>query len=198
MGGVGVIASVRGTLEHIGVGEMIVDVGGVGLRLAVPTSALEETLQPGQPVHLHTTLVVRDDSISLYGFPTVEQRQLFDLLLQVSGVGPRLALTVVSNITPEVLRASVAQGQPQVLARVPGIGRKTAEKIVFHLKDRIGTVALAEARLHLETDTEVVQALITLGYSLVEAQAAAQSIPEDAPQDVEERIRLALRHFTRP
>jgi len=193
-----VIASVRGTVERISPGEMVVDVGGIGLRIAVTAGVLQQAPQVGQPIFLHTAFIVREEAISLYGFPSLEERQLFDLLLQVSGIGPRLALSVLSSLSPELLRTAVAQAQPEILTRVPGIGRKTADKIVFELKDKLGAPALGGLQPPSGTDTEVLQALTSLGYTVVEAQTALQSIPAEAPDSVEERVRLALQHFTRP
>ena len=192
------ISSLRGVVQRVGQGEIVLDVGGVGFRLSVPVSVLEQAPEVGQTHFLHTRLIVREESLALYGFESQEQRQLFDLLLQVNGVGPRLALAVLSHLSPELLRASVAHGQADILTRVPGIGRKTAEKIIFHLKDRVVAEPTAFGRTPAGGDTEVLQALTALGYNLVEAQSALQSIPTDAPQDVEERVRLALQHFARP
>ena len=192
------IASVRGTVERISPGEMVVDVGGIGLRIAVTAGVLQQAPQVGQPIFLHIAFIVREEAISLYGFPSLEERQLFDLLLQVSGIGPRLALSVLSSLSPELLRTAVAQAQPEILTRVPGIGRKTADKIVFELKDKLEAPALGGLQPPSGTDTEVLQALTSLGYTVVEAQTALQSIPAEAPDSVEERVRLALQHFTRP
>jgi len=190
------IASVRGIVQHVGLQEVVLEVGGVGLLLAVPQAALEPAPVIGQAMFLHTRLVVREEALSLYGFSTVEQREVFDLLLQVSGVGPKLAVTILSHLAPDGLRAAVTADQPAALTKVPGIGRKTAEKIIFHLKDRLAAPAPGSG-LTLEADNDVVSALTALGYSLVEAQSAVQSIPAQAPSDVEARIRLALQYFSR-
>lgn len=191
------ISTLRGTVQHAGAGELVIEVGGVGLAVAVPADVAAEAA-PGQPVFLYTRLIVREDSFSLCGFASLEQRGLFDLLLQVSGVGPRLAMAVLSHLSPELLRSAVASGQVEILTRVPGVGRKTAEKMVFHLKDKLEAPALARLAPPSSADTEVLQALTALGYTLVEAQAALQSIPAEAPKDSEERVRLALQYFARP
>ncbi len=191
------ISTLRGVVQHVGPGEAIVEVGGVGLRLLVPRSVVESGAAVGKVVFLHTHLVVREDSLTLFGFPSLEQRELFEVLLQVSGVGPKLALAVLSNMSPDALRAAVAGGQPEALDRVPGVGRKTAERIVLHLKDKF-TVPGAGAPILVPADTDVLAALTSLGYSLVEAQSAVQSLPSDAPEDPEGRVRMALRYFARP
>jgi len=189
-----VIATLRGHLQHVGLGEIVVDVGGVGLAVSVPASVLQPPTAIGQVVFLYTRLIVREESLSLFGFSSSEQRELFDTLLQVNGVGPRVALAVLSHLSPEVLRGAVAGNHPEVLSRVPGIGRKTAEKIIFHLHDRIAPLTAA-APILLEADRDVLGVLTALGYSMVEAQSAIQSIPAEAPEEPEERVRLALRYF---
>lgn len=191
------IATIRGVVQHLGIGEAVVEVGGVGLRVSVPQAVLESGVTVGQVVFLHTYLVVREDALSLYGFESPEQREVFEALLQVSGVGPKLAMAVLSHMSPEGLRSAVAGGQAEALDRVPGVGKKTAERIVFHLKDRFAAPAAGRPML-LPADTDVLAALTGLGYSLVEAQAAVQSLPPDGPEDVEARVRLALRYFARP
>jgi Holliday junction DNA helicase RuvA len=192
------IASVKGQVEHVESDLVVIDVGGVGVQVSVPSYVSQE-LRPGEAVYLHTYLVVREDSLTLYGFDTMDARDVFGVLLGVNGVGPRLALAILSTLTPDAIRRAVFQEQAEVFSRVPGVGNKTAQKILLHLQDRL---PLREG-MELETaisdmDTEVLNALTVLGYSVVEAQAALQMIPRDAPQDVETRLRLALQYFTRP
>ncbi len=195
------IASLRGTVLSIAPPDsLVMEVGGVGYHVRVPASTLSEVGAAGRPAFLHTHLIVREDGFSLYGFSAEDQRALFELLLTVQGVGPRLALSILSSLSPDVLRRAVAHEQPEVFARVRGVGRKIAEKVVFTLKDRLAAEpalgALAQAG---EVDTEVIAALTALGYSVVEAQAAVQSIPRESDaQTVEDRVRLALGYFARP
>ena len=175
---------------------MVVEVGGVGLLVYVP-EPLSDQLTAGQTVYLHTYLIVRQDALALYGFETIEGRDYFVLLLGVSGIGPRLAVTILSSLTPEAIRRAIATDQPEVFSRVPGVGKKTAQKIVFSLQDKITTEEGFEPIATMsEADSEVLSALVALGYSVVEAQAALQSIPKEAPEDVEERLRLALGYFS--
>lgn len=190
------IASLRGVVQHLGESTLTLELGGVGVEVSVPRSVISRAHSVGEPLFLHTRMIVREDSIQLYGFDTLEQKELFDLLLQVSGVGPRLALAILSHLSPEVLTGVVANNQPEALDKVPGIGRKSAEKIIFFLKDRLRAPAAPVRAIH-GSDSEILAALTTLGYSLVEAQAAVQAIPDEAPDDVEERLRLALRHSAR-
>lgn len=191
------IASLSGIIQELSEDELVVEIAGVGFRVAVPLNRLEAPVRIGKSIFLHTSLIVREDSLSLYGFPTAEERELFDLLLQVSGVGPRLALATLSHLAPETFRQAVSADQPGALAQVPGIGRKTAEKIIFHLKDRIGR-EFVEAAPASEADAEVVAVLTNLGYSVVEAQSAVRAIPENVEDQVEERVRAALRYFAAP
>jgi len=193
------ISSLRGLVQHIANDHLIVEVGGVGLKVLVPNTVFEQVEGVGRMIFLHTMLIVREDSLTLYGFASEEQRALFETLLGVNGVGPKLALAVISYISPDLLRKAVGQEQPELLDRIPGVGKKTAEKIVFHLKDKLGAGVPMGVGVKLDdSDTEIIGALTALGYSLVEAQAALQSIPKDAPKDVEERVRLALQYFAKP
>ncbi len=191
------IRSIRGIVLHIGEGELTLEVGGIGLRIAITGNVHTAGPEVGKPFFLHTYLSVREDELSLYGFQSAEERGLFEILLGVSGIGPKLALSVLSNLSPDVLRSAVANNQPEILTRVPGIGKKTGEKIIFHLKD-ILTAPTLEIRVPSDVDTEVLGLLTGLGYSLVESQSAVQSIPEDAKDDIEERVRLALQYFSSP
>lgn len=191
------ISSVSGRVADAGEDGLVVEVGGVGFQVYVPT-ALSIESQIGQPISLHTYLVVRETDLSLYGFQTKEERDFFILLLGVNGVGPRLALAVMSMLTPNAIRRGVFSEQVEVFSQVPGVGKTTAQKIMLHLKNKIKDVDGLEVVAAMDDlDTEVVAALTTLGYSIVEAQAAIQNIPKDAPQEVEERLRIALGYFSK-
>ena len=191
------ITSIRGIVLHIGEGELTLEVGGIGLRIAITGNVHAAGPEVGKPFFLHTYLSVREDELSLYGFQSAEERSLFEVLLGVSGIGPKLAISVLSNISPDVLRSAVANNQPAILTRVPGICKKTGEKIIFHLKDILSAPTI-EIRATSDVDTEVLGVLTSLGYSLVESQTAVQSIPNDAKEDIEERVRLALQYFSSP
>lgn len=190
------IATLSGKVTHVEPGSLVVEVGGVGLLVYVP-DPISDQARAGRAIFLHTYLVVREDSLALYGFETQEGRDYFQLLLGVSGIGPRLAVTILSKLTPEAIRRAVFSEQAEVFSSVPGVGPKTAQKISFSLQDKItkeeGYEPLAAMS---DADSEVLSALVALGYSVVEAQAALQSIPRDAPEDVESRLRLALAYFS--
>jgi Holliday junction DNA helicase RuvA len=190
------IASLSGRIQEINTDSLIIDISGVGFQVSVP-APLRDRLKPGETVFLYTYLVVREDALSLYGFDTKEGRDFFVLLLGVNGVGPRLSLAILSTLSPDAIRRAVFHDQADVFSRVPGIGKKTAQKIMLHLQDRIPMEAgLERVAAFSDVDTEILGALTSLGYSVVEAQAALQSIPRDTPQEVEQRLRAALQYFT--
>ncbi|MBN2045406.1 MAG: Holliday junction branch migration protein RuvA [Anaerolineales bacterium] len=190
------ISSVNGRVAERTEDSLVVEVGGVGLEVFT-TADLCHQAEVGKLISLQTYLVVRETELSLYGFSTREEREFFTLLLGVNGVGPRLALAVLSTLNPNAIRRAVFAEQPEVFNRVSGVGKTTSEKILLHLRNKIKDVDGFEAAAALDDlDTEVIGALTALGYSIVEAQAALQSIPKDAPRDVEERLRLALAYFS--
>ncbi len=190
------IASLNGRVADKVSDYVILEVGGMGFQVFVPSPKIEE-LRVGETVFLHTYLVVREDSLTLFGFSTSEEREFFQLLIGVSGVGPRIALATLSTLNPDAIRRAVFSEQPEIFTRVPGIGKKGAQKIALHLQDRIQAVdGFSPVTAMDDTDTQVLEAMIALGYSVVEAQAALQTIPRDAPDDIETRIRLALQYFS--
>ncbi|MBU0511511.1 MAG: Holliday junction branch migration protein RuvA [Chloroflexi bacterium] len=190
------IANLSGRIVDLPPDSVIVEVGGIGLQVFVPAPFRDE-LRVGEKVFLHTYLAVREDSLTLYGFATAEEREYFTLLLGVNGVGPRLALAGLSTLTPDAIRRAVFTEQADVFSRIPGVGRKTSQKMLLHLQDRVKAVdGLEPVAAMDDTDTQVLEALVTLGYSVVEAQAALQAIPRDTAADVEIRIRLALQYFS--
>jgi Holliday junction DNA helicase RuvA len=192
------IARISGTVWSIGENHVVVRTGGIGFQVRVPTGVLAQLDGAGRPVDLFTYLHVRENELALFGFLTEEELTLFKLLLSVSGVGPKVALALLSAVSPDALRQAVAQEQPGLLSRVPGIGPKTARAIIFHLKDKMIPAGMAAAPLLSDADAEVIAALTGLGFSLVEAQTALQSLPRDDSLSVEERVRQALAYFATP
>jgi holliday junction DNA helicase RuvA len=189
------IATLRGEVSQIEESAIVVEVGGVGMRVFVP-APLRTRLKLGESLLVYTHLVVREDALTLYGFESQPDRDLFNILLGVDGVGPKVALSVLSSMTLDAIQRAVFAEEGDVLSRVPGVGKKTAQKMALHLKDKLKpTDALARVAAMSDTDGEVLAALTALGYSVVEAQAAIQSLGKDAPQDTEERLRLALQYF---
>lgn len=189
------IATLAGDIISLDEDSLVVAVGGVGLRVYAP-APLKDNSRLGERIFLYTHLVVRQDALTLYGFGSEEERNFFRLLLGVDGVGPRLALALLSTLSVDTIRKAVLSEQADVFARVPGVGKKTAQKVVLYLQGKVGEGILIEGSPTLDVDTQVLEALAALGYSVVEAQAAIQSIARDAPQDVETRLRLALQYFS--
>jgi len=190
------IATLRGEISQIEETALIIEVGGVGLRVFAP-APLRGRMKVGEAAFLFTHLVVREDALTLYGFDSQADRDLFNMLLGVDGVGPKVALSVLSAMTLDAVQRAVFADESELLSRVPGVGKKTAQKIALHLKDKLKpTDGLSQLSAMSDADSEVLAALTALGYSVVEAQAAIQSLPKDAPKDVEERLRTALQYFT--
>ena len=192
------IASLHGNVTHKDNSSLVIELGGLGLQVFVPTS-LSEQIRVGDRLTLHTYLAVRQDALTLYGFESQESRGIFTQLLTVNGVGPRVAMSILSALEPETIRRAVFHEQADLLSRVPGVGRKTAQKILLQLHDQMKDVdGLTPAAAMSDVDAEVMDALLSLGYSVVEAQAATQRIPSGSPEEVSERLRLALTYFARP
>ena len=189
------IVSLRGTLREKKPPSAWIDVGGVGYGVQVPLSTLEVLPQPGQEVELFTTLVVREDSQQLYGFATREERRLFDLLLTVSGVGPRSALGILSGLRAEALVRSIRESDLGSLTTISGVGRKTAERILVELRDKVGgdvsTPVGADQPVWFQ---DAVSALVALGFTPQKARKAVHSAGgEMSPgTELEEIVRRAL------
>jgi len=190
------IATITGEISHILDEQVIVNVGGVGLLLNLTEDA-RLNCRPGAKKAFHTYLVVREDHLSLYGFETMEERDLFVHLISVAGVGPKTALAALATLAPESIRRAITGDQPEVFSRVPGIGKKIAQKIILDLQGKIQPLEPLEAASRMdETDTEVMEALTALGYSIVEAQAAVQSLGKNEDDNAEARLRKALQYFS--
>lgn len=197
------IASLRGTVVVTGLGTLVVEVGGVGMSvLTTPSTA--GSVRVGDTATLATTLVVREDSLTLFGFASTSERDLFELVQTVSGVGPRLALAMLAIHSPEVLRRAIALGELATLVKVPGIGKKGAERIVLELKDKVGSVSadgLGESSALPPADdhNQVVEALIGLGWSAKQADDAFTRVAatESTDAEVSVLLRAALRELGR-
>ena len=173
------ISTIRGEVLSISLDHAVVEVGGVGLAVhAVPATLA--TLRRGEQARLTTALVVREDSLTLYGFADPEARGLFGLLQTVSGVGPRLALATLAVLDPETLRGALAEGDLAVLTSVPGIGRKGAERLVVELRDKVGAVAPRGTADPVggggATRVQVVEALVGLGFAVRQAEQAVEAV----------------------
>ena len=187
------ITSIRGSLEGVGADWADVAVGGVTFRVNVPSSCLDSLGAVGRPVRLFTSLQMRGESLSLYGFSTEDSRGAFEVLLGINGVGPRLALSVLSRFTADTLAVAVASGDVKAFSAVPGVGAKTAGRIVLELKGKLEFSL--DARPEALGDTEAIDALTALGYSFSEAREAILSISPDDSMTVEERVMAALQRM---
>lgn len=181
----GVIAGMRG-------GALVLDVSGVGYLLHTPASLLTGA-RVGDTKTFLTHLAVREDALDLYGFANAEDLSLFELLLRVSGIGPKTALAVMNLSDSATLRRAIAHGEAAYLTKVSGIGRKTAERLIVELRDKLGDVG--EGTAAAQADVDVLEALTALGYGLKEARAALKRIPESA-QGTQGRLREALKVLT--
>ena len=189
------IASLHGTLESLGSDGAVINVNGVGFRVYMPTSTLSILGTVGKEVHLHTHLVLREDSVALYGFASTEELELFQILLGVSGIGPKLALAVLSAMSVEKIVMAIATGSVDLLTVVPGIGKKTAQRLILELKDKIGTIPIATPMAQMaEGNADVLAALTSLGYSISEASRAVATLPS-SELSLEEKIKLTLQYF---
>ncbi|MDP9313087.1 MAG: Holliday junction branch migration protein RuvA [Chloroflexota bacterium] len=194
------IASLRGNLLLASTDYAIVETSGVGFQVFAPRPVLQALGAVGSEVRLYTYLHVREDALVLYGFSSLDQRSFFETLLSVTGVGPRMALGLLSAAPVDQIHLAIATENTALLAQVPGIGKKTAARLVLELKGKLdlskmmpaGTTTTPAAS---SLNAELQEILTSLGYSALEAQSAVASLPADAPPELEERLRLALRYF---
>lgn len=189
------IASIEGIVTEVLKDSLVINLGGLGFKVFAPGSLLNSA-EVTQRIGLFTHLVVREDALTLYGFETIEDRDMFNLLLSVSGVGPRTALAIISGVPQEKLKNAVINEMPELLEGITGVGKRTAQSIVLHLHGKIqGELSTSTKRVS-DIDTDVIAALTNLGYSIVEAQTALQMIPKDTPDDLEIRVITALKYFS--
>jgi len=190
------IASLQGKVESVGGEGAVINVGGVGFKVFMPTSDLTTLGKPGQDVKVYTHLHVREDNISLYGFGTSEALWLFETLIGVTGLGPKLSLAMLSAMSPEQITTAIATGNTDMLDMVPGIGKKVANRIILELKDKIGAGwVITPATQVAQENTDVLAALTSLGYSAAEAVKAVATLPDDPKLKLEEKLKLALQYL---
>lgn len=194
------ISLLRGRVVRCGPDWTVIDVGGVGFRVAVPAATAAE-LSPGQETTLHVHTYVREDTLALYGFAREEELRLFEQIVSVSGLGPKLALTALSTLRPEEFRRAVVEGDDATLTRIPGVGRKTAQRLILELKGKLQADAAlgapAEAAAGSAAEEDAVAALMALGYAQADAARAVRAARQAAPgaEDAAQLVRLALRQL---
>jgi Holliday junction DNA helicase RuvA len=183
------IGSIKGKIEHKGTNYVIVDVGGVGYKIFVPAPILLQ-LKKNQATSFFTLTYVREDQITLYGFSSVEGLEFFELLLTVSGVGPKSALGIISLSEIDMIKSAIVSEDPSIFTKVSGIGRKTAERVIVELKEKLkgefGSVSIAKEH------SDALDALIALGYSQQQAREALKDMPKDIV-NLQDKIKFALR-----
>ncbi len=199
------IVGIEGILESRGPDFIVVKMGGMSLMVNVPTGSLGKMGKPGDQVRLHTFLHVREDGLSLYGFATQEELDLFRALITVSGFGPRSALGLLSAMSVNEITGAIVTGDADHLTRVPGIGKKTAERLIVELKDRLekgirgaAGLAVVTGAVQAGNDKEsVIAALTGLGYSMREASQVVEKLTTPAGAPLEEKVKEALQKLAR-
>jgi len=190
------ISSLHGKVESLGSDWAIINVGGIGFQVYMPTSTLSTLGSIGKEVQLYTHLHLREDNATLYGFAEAEELTLFQTLISVSGLGPKMALAMLSGMSIEQLVTAIATGSADLLTVIPGIGKKVANRIVLELKEKIGAGWITTPATQLaQENTDVLAVLTSLGYSAAEATKAVATLPADPDLSLEEKVKLALGYF---
>ena len=185
------ISFLEGEVAERSGGRVVIAVGGVGYDVQVPASTLASLPTVGRRARVHTRMVVRDDAMTLFGFGSTDERELFDLLVTVNGIGPKVALSFLSVLSPDAFRRAVSAGDVAALTVVPGVGKKVAQRVVLDLKDRLGgDVVIVDGPL-----ADVREALLGLGLSPQEASEAMAGLPSDGGRPVEDLLRDALQRM---
>ena len=189
------IAGLKGKLQALGSDWAIVNVGGIGFQVYMPTPTLSTLSTIGEEVELHTHLHIREDNATLYGFTTAEELGLFQTLIGVSGLGPKLAMAMLSAMSVEKLAMAIATSSTDLLDEIPGVGKKMASRLILELKGKLAAGWLAAPAELAEENADVLSALTSLGYSVREATRAVATLPPDQKLSLEEKIKLALQYF---
>lgn len=184
------IGKIRGKLDLVRTGYVIIDVSGIGYKVFVSEITLGKIIKR-QEVELFVHTDVKEDHISLYGFVEQDELDMFELLLSISGVGPKASLAILTISTPGMIRKAIVNEDSSILTRVSGIGKKTADRIILELKNKVEVLPGKEEEQDATSQQEVVDALISMGYSATEARQALKGVPKEV-EDISEKIRLAL------
>ena len=191
------ISSLHGKVESLGSDGAIINVNGIGFQVYMPTSTLSTLGAVGREVRLYTHFHLREDNASLYGFASPEELSLFQTFLSVSGLGPKTSLSMLSAMSVEQLVTAIATGSVEMLTTIPGIGKKTASRIILELKEKIGAGWIITPTTQLaQENTDVLAALTSLGYSPAEATRAVAALPADPKLTLEEKVKLALQFLS--
>jgi len=191
-----VISSLNGKLESLGSDWAIINVAGIGFQVYMPTSTLSTLGATGDDVRLYTHLHLREDNVALYGFTSADELWLFETLLGVSGLGPRLTLAMLSALSVEQITMAIATASTDMLTMIPGIGKKVANRIILELKEKIGVAWVTTPATQIaQENTDVLAALTSLGYSAAEATRAVTTLSPTTDLSLEEKIKLALQYL---
>jgi Holliday junction DNA helicase RuvA len=190
------IVALDGTVEHIGLDSATIKVGPVSLQVYMPGSTLTQIGTIGDSVSLHTHLYWKEDSVALYGFSTAEDLKLFQYLISVSGIGPKVALSVLSNLNTDQIVSAIMGDNIELISQVPGIGKKTAGRIVLELKGKLEKDwKEIIVPVSVKANADVIEVLTGLGYSLREATRVVSTLPDSGDIGLEEKVRLALKQL---
>jgi Holliday junction DNA helicase RuvA len=190
------IASIHGSLEVLEIDWAIINVGGIGFQVYLPTTTLSTLGNVGEEVRLHTHLHLREDGVTLYGFISTADLGLFQILIGVTGLGPKLALAMLSTMDAEKLSLAIATSSTDLLTEIPGIGKKMANRLILELKEKIGAgLTNPPTTERAQESAEVIAALTALGYSVAEANQAVATLPPTSNLSLEEKIKLTLQYF---
>jgi Holliday junction DNA helicase RuvA len=190
------IASLEGIIDAVSKDSLIVNVNGIGFKVAVTTSVLSEMGITGREVKLYTHFHIREDDMSLFGFGSLDELKLFETLISVSGLGPKTGMAMLSAMSADQVAMAIASGSVEILTTIPGIGKKTADRLILELKDKVGGVMISSpAGRAAQENADVVTALVSLGYSVMETTRAVNSLPTGKKLSLEEKVKLALQYL---
>ncbi len=186
------IAKIKGNIDFLRDNYVVIDVNGIGYKIFVSPYTFGK-LAGEEEIELFTHTYVREDALSLYGFFSLEELEMFELLISISGIGPKAALGILSIADPVAIRTAVQNEDPSILTRVSGVGKKTAERVILELKNKVAGLPVGQSK-QVQTDADALEALISLGYSVSEAREALKHVPKDV-MDVSERVKTAMRNL---
>jgi Holliday junction DNA helicase RuvA len=190
------IASLEGIIDAVSKDSLIVNVNGIGFKVTVTTSVLSEMGITGREVKLYTHFHVREDDMSLFGFGSLDELKLFETLISVSGLGPKTGMAMLSAMSADQVAMAIASGSVEILTTIPGIGKKTADRLILELKDKVGGVMISSpAGKAAQENADVVSALVSLGYSVQETTRAVNALPSGKKLTLENKVKLALQYL---
>jgi holliday junction DNA helicase RuvA len=190
------IASLEGIIDAVSKDSLIVNVNGIGFKVTVTTSVLSEMGITGREVKLYTHFHVREDDMSLFGFGSLDELKLFETLISVSGLGPKTGMAMLSAMSADQVAMAIASGSVETLTTIPGIGKKTADRLILELKDKVGGVMISTpAGRAAQENADVVGALVSLGYSVQETTKAVNALPSGKKLTLEEKVKLTLQYL---